>query len=99
VLPDLVAIAGGDPLRVMTCADLMHAGEHGVRNGMGETPSGPNGTLLRYDVLGQFARLAAEGRFSVPVARTFALKDWREAMDISLTGRARGKLVLVMEAP
>jgi NADPH:quinone reductase-like Zn-dependent oxidoreductase len=99
VLPDLVAIAGGDPPRVMTCADLMHAGEHGVRNGMGETPGGPDGTLLRYDVLGQFARLAAEGRFNVPIARTFALKDWREAMDISLTGRARGKLVLVMEAP
>jgi hypothetical protein len=29
------------------------------------------------------------------VARTFALEDWREALAISLAGRARGKLVLV----
>jgi NADPH:quinone reductase-like Zn-dependent oxidoreductase len=99
VLSDLVAIAGGDPRRVMTCADLMGAGALGVRNGMGEEPAGPGGTMLRYDVLAQFAELAAEGRFSVPLARTFALEDWREALDISLSGRAHGKLVLLVGTP
>ncbi|RSH91635.1 hypothetical protein EHS25_009004 [Saitozyma podzolica] len=39
--------------------------------------------------------LAAEGLFLVPIARTFALEDWREALDISVAGRARGKLVLL----
>jgi hypothetical protein len=40
------------------------------------------------------AKLAGEGRFSVPVARTFAFEEWREALDLSLSGHARGKLVL-----
>jgi NADPH:quinone reductase-like Zn-dependent oxidoreductase len=45
-------------------------------------------------VLGEYARLASEGRFSVPVARTFPLEDWRTAAELSQSGRARGKLVL-----
>ena len=98
VLPDLVAIAGGDARRVMTCGDFMHAGPLGVRTGMDETPGGPDGVMLRYDVLGQFAELAAAGRFSIPIARAFALEDWREALEISLSGRAHGKLVLTMAA-
>lgn len=96
VLRELVVIAGGDAQRVLTCADIMGAGPLGVRNGMGEQPGGPGGAMLRYDVLGRFADLAAEGRFSVPIAGTFVLEDWREALDISLGGRAHGKLVLTM---
>lgn len=96
VLPDLVKIAGGDPRRVLTCADFARAAELGVRNGFGETPGGPGGSVLRYDVLPEFAKAAAEGRFSVPIARTFALEDWRAASDLSLSGRAQGKLVLVL---
>ncbi|MBS0409498.1 MAG: NADP-dependent oxidoreductase [Proteobacteria bacterium] len=98
VLSELVEIAHGDPRRVITCADFAAAAAMGVRNGMGETPGGPNGEVLRYDVLGQFARLAAEGRFSVPVARAFPLEAWREALELSVGGRARGKLVLLTEA-
>jgi NADPH:quinone reductase-like Zn-dependent oxidoreductase len=94
VLADLVKVAGGDPRRVLT-VDLAGAGALGVRNGFGETPGGPGGAVLRWDVLGDFARLAAEGRFSVPIARTFALEEWRDALDISLSGRAHGKLVFL----
>ena len=50
---------------------------------------------MRYTVLGDFAKLAAEGRFTVPVARTFSLEEWREALDLSLGGHAHGKLVLL----
>jgi hypothetical protein len=46
-------------------------------------------------VLGDFAKLAAEGRFKVPVSRTFRLDDWREALDVSQSGHAHGKLVLL----
>jgi len=95
VMAALVEIAGGDPLRVLTCVDFAGAAALGARNGFGETPGGPDGSALRWDVLGDFAKLAAEGRFSVPIARTFALEDWREALQISLSGRARGKLVLL----
>jgi hypothetical protein len=30
----------------------------------------------------------------VPIARAFPLEDWRAAMEISLAGQARGKLLL-----
>jgi NADPH:quinone reductase-like Zn-dependent oxidoreductase len=95
VLPGLVEIAGGDPRRVLTCVDFAGAAALGVRNGVGEEPGGEGGAVLRYDVLGDFARLAAEGRFTVPVARTFAFEEWREALDLSLSGRAHGKLVIL----
>jgi NADPH:quinone reductase-like Zn-dependent oxidoreductase len=37
---------------------------------------------------------AADGKFTVPIAATFPLDDWRTALDVSLTGQARGKLIL-----
>ena len=91
-------IAGVDPLGNLVLvagrvaeADVAPgeaAARLGARNGFGETPGGPGGAMLRYDMLGDFARLAAEGRFTIPIARTFALEAWREALDISLSGRA-----------
>lgn len=53
------------------------------------------GRSLRYDVLEHYAKLAAEGRFSIPIARTFALEDWQEAAEISMDKRAHGKLMLL----
>nr|WP_321985565.1 NADP-dependent oxidoreductase [uncultured Lichenicoccus sp.] len=88
VLPDLVRIAGGDGRRVLTISNHGPVAEQfGVHNSFeGE---------LRYNVLGDFAKLAAEGRFSVPIARSFALENWREALDLSLSGHAHGKLILL----
>jgi NADPH:quinone reductase-like Zn-dependent oxidoreductase len=91
---DLVEIAGGDATRVITATDVAGAAKAGVRTGA-ENIKSEGGFKLRWDVLGEYGQLAAEGRFSIPVARTFALEDWREALDISLAGRARGKLVLL----
>ena len=88
-LPDLIAIVDGDPRRVMSIADFDEGGL-GVRT-TGREP----GLVLRYDTLGPFAQLAAAGRFTVPVARTFGLEEWRTAFDLSYTGRAHGKLVLL----
>lgn len=93
-LPDLVEIAGGDASRVITIADVERAEKIGVRTGR-ENIQAEGGFKLRWNVLGDYGRLAAEGRFDIPVAQTFALEDWREALDISLAGRARGKLVLL----
>ncbi len=88
VLPDLVRIAGGDARRVLTVSNHGPVAEGlRVRNSFeGE---------LRYNVLGDFAKLAAEERFAVPVARTFPLEEWREALDLSLSGHAHGKLLLL----
>jgi NADPH:quinone reductase-like Zn-dependent oxidoreductase len=88
-LPDLIRIAGGDPRRVLTISDFGAAAKLGVRASSGEDQA------LRYDVLGEFAQYAAEGKFTVPVAQTFALEDWRRALDISQSGHARGKLILL----
>ncbi len=89
VLPDLVKIVDGDPERVMSFADFDQDGL-GVR-----TTGREKGVVLRYDALGQYAQLAAEGRFSIPVARTFQLEGWREAAETSMNRRAHGKLLLL----
>lgn len=88
-LPDLVRIVGGDPKRVFSFADRDEEGI-GVRTAWRE-----QGSVLRYDVLGHYAQLTAEGRFSIPIARTFPLEDWREAAELSIDKRAHGKLVLI----
>ena len=93
-LPDLVKIAGGDTARVITVADAEGAAKTGVRTGA-EYIKSEGGFKLRWNVLGEYGRLAAEGRFSIPVAQTFALEDWRKAVDTSIAGRAHGKLVLL----
>jgi NADPH:quinone reductase-like Zn-dependent oxidoreductase len=100
VLPALVRIAG-DPKRVLTVVDFAAAKELGVRDSFGGDFS-PDSTqlvsavpLLRYDVLGDFAQLAADGKFEIPIARTFPLEDWRTAMEISQSQKAHGKLILL----
>ncbi len=89
VLPDLVKIVDGDPRRVMSFSDFDEDGI-GVRT-TGREQDG----VHRYDALGPCAQLAAEGRFSIPVARTFGLEDWREAAEMSMSKRAHGKLLLL----
>ncbi|WP_428535171.1 NADP-dependent oxidoreductase [Rhodopila sp.] len=89
VLPDLIRIAGGDARRVLTISDFEAALQLGARSSFGEDAT------LRHEVLGEFAQLAAAGRFTVPVARTFGLEDWREALDVSQSRQVRGKLVVL----
>ncbi|MGW7537093.1 NADP-dependent oxidoreductase [Amycolatopsis sp. NPDC054798] len=55
-----------------------------------------SGAQPRYDVLGEFAKLAGDGRFSIPVSRIFPLDDWKTALELSRSRRARGKLVLAI---
>lgn len=86
-LPDLVKIAGGDGARVLTVSNHGPAADAlGVRHSF---------SLPRNDMLGPFAKLAAEGKFRIPIARSFPLADWREALEISLSGKAHGKLMLI----
>jgi NADPH:quinone reductase-like Zn-dependent oxidoreductase len=89
-LPALIQLASGDPKRVFTVSDFAAAEKLGVRDGFHEDP-----VTLRYDEFPEFAQLAADGTFTVPIAGTFPLQDWRAAMEISLTGQARGKLLLL----
>ena len=88
-LPALVQIAG-DPKRVMTISDFAAAKTLGVRSNLKEP-----GMRIRYDVLPEFAGLAAQGRFSIPIARTFALDEWSTALAASESQKAHGKLLLL----
>ncbi|GHJ24100.1 NADP-dependent oxidoreductase [Streptomyces albus] len=91
-LPDLLAIAES-PDRVVTIADL-NAAEHGVhlsRTGGG----GPGTDPQALDGLAVAAVLAQQGRFTVPVAAVFTLENATAAHELSETGHARGKIVLV----
>ncbi|MGH3261797.1 MAG: zinc-binding dehydrogenase, partial [Trebonia sp.] len=92
-LPDLVRIAGGDPKRVLTCGgSVPEAAALGVRDTFHE-----DRTRQPVDALPEFAQLAADGRFSIPVAATFALEEWKAAYELSRGGHARGKLLLLPE--
>ena len=53
--------------------DFALAAELGARHTFGETMT------RREGLLAEFARLAAEGRFTIPIARAFPLDDWRRA--------------------
>jgi NADPH:quinone reductase-like Zn-dependent oxidoreductase len=89
-LPELVRTVAR-PADVLTLSDFAAAQALGVRFAFDENAAP---AALRTDVLGEYAHLAAAGRFSVPVARTFPLADWRTAVELSRSGRAGGKLVL-----
>ena len=89
VLPDLIKIVGGNAGRVMSITDFDEEGL-GVRT----TGREPN-LVPRYDALAHYAQLAAEGRFTVPVARTFGMEDWRAALELSHSGHAHGKLLIL----
>ncbi|WP_235747513.1 NADP-dependent oxidoreductase [Nocardia coffeae] len=89
-LPDLIRIAGGDPTRVLTLGgSVPEAAELGARDTFHEA------RLEHVDGLPEFVRLAAQGRFDVPVADTFPLEDFGTALEISLGGHAHGKLLLL----
>ena len=89
LLPELIKMVGGDAHRVLSISDF-------DANDLGARTTGQEAKIvLRYDTLAPFAQLAAQGRFTIPIARTFSLEDWREALEISLSGRAHGKLLLL----
>lgn len=91
VLPDLIKIVDGDPQRVMSITDFDEEGL-GVRT-TGREP----GLVPRYDTLKFYAQLAADGRFAVPVARTFSMEEWRPALELCRSGRAHGKLLILLD--
>jgi len=80
----------GNPDNVVTIADFA-AAEQGVR-------VSPGAEGRSWEALGQAAELFEAGRFTMPVARTFAFSEAAEAHRVSEDGHVRGKLVLVPDA-
>jgi NADPH:quinone reductase-like Zn-dependent oxidoreductase len=90
LLPELIQLVEGDPQRVMSISDF-DEGHLGIRT-TGREPD----MVLRYDALPTYARLAAERKFTIPISQEFKLFQWREAVEISLSGKAHGKLLLLI---
>jgi NADPH:quinone reductase-like Zn-dependent oxidoreductase len=87
VLPDSVDLVGG-PDRVITIAD-MNAARHGVRfTGMDPTDRAP-------EALPTLAALAATGKLTVEIWRTYPLKEAAQAQDDIDNRRNRGKVILL----
>lgn len=83
----LPVVRGGTTDRIVTIADP-NAAHHGVPFSAGGTPP----ERVRAG-LATHARLAVEGRLTVPVVETFALTDAAKAQELSEAGHVRGKLV------
>ena len=88
-LPGLVELAGG-PEHVVTIADYAGAQETGARF------SGGMGSERAVHALREIGPLIESGRFSLPVARAFALERIADAHRESEGGHVRGKLVLLV---
>ncbi|MFF5408419.1 NADP-dependent oxidoreductase [Streptomyces misionensis] len=88
VIPDLIELAGGTE-RVLTIADYEQARKYGVT-----FSDGKGGRAVH--ILGEIGELIEDGRFALPVARTFPLSDVAEAHRTSEQGHVRGKLVLLV---
>src|SRR3569833_163591 len=87
-IPELVRTVT-DPRHVLTISNLAAARELGARDAFTEGPLGH-----RYEVVGECAQLAAEGRYGITISRLIPLADWREAIDLSQSQRTGGKIVL-----
>jgi len=88
-LVDLVRAAGRDTRRVVTISNIS-AAKIGVRTSFDLLKPGDSTPSRRAKILRTYI-----GKVSVPVARTYPLEDWRSAMEASIGGNARGKLVLL----
>ena len=91
-LRDLVTLAGDDPSRVVTISNHDEARELGARVNIDEL--GPGLTPLA-ELLPEYASLAAQGAFRLPVAKCYPLAKWRNAVELSLSGHPHGKVVLL----
>jgi len=68
-------------------------------HGLGVRTTGREPDLVRRDDAHvRFAQLAAERRFVVPIARTFKLEEWYDALELSTSGHAHGKLLILPRA-
>lgn len=92
-LPELI-LAAGDPKRVVTMTDFT-ASALGARTSMDVIQYANAGAGPRAAILRKYLPHVAAGELAIPIARTFPLDAWREAVAVSLSGKARGKLVLL----
>lgn len=92
-MTDLIALAGGVPSRVVTISNHDEARELGARVNLDLLLA--SGAFPDSGVVGDYAEFAAKGEFRLPIAATFPLGGWREAVAASVAGAPHGKLVVL----
>jgi NADPH:quinone reductase-like Zn-dependent oxidoreductase len=80
-----------DPSKVMTISNHAEARSLGARVNLDER----GGAVPAATFLPQYATLAAKGKFRIPIARTYPLSEWRDAVALSQSGHPHGKVVLL----
>jgi NADPH:quinone reductase-like Zn-dependent oxidoreductase len=93
-IPELIAVAG-DPSRVMTISNHDEARRLGARVNLDHIDIA--GLAPAATFMPQYASLAADGAFHIPIARTYPLDEWRNAVKLSMSGHPHGKVVLLPE--
>ena len=96
-LADVVRAVGGDPQRVVTISDLRSAISLGVRTSLDLVSPDAATPSARAVILRDCVRHAGASQLSIPIARTFPIEAWREALALSQSWQARGKLVLLLK--
>jgi len=91
-IPELIAVAG-DASRVMTISNHDEARRLGARVNLDYI----GGRAPAATFMPQCAALAADGAFYIPIAATYPLDEWRNAVKLSMSGHPHGKVVLLPE--
>lgn len=80
-----------EPSRVMTISNHDEARRLGARVNLDHlAQAAPAASFMP-----EYASLAAGGEFRLPIARTYPLAEWRDAVKLSLSGHPHGKVVLL----
>jgi NADPH:quinone reductase-like Zn-dependent oxidoreductase len=80
-----------EPSRVMTISNHDEARSLGARVNLDHLAETAPGTSL----MPEYASLTASGDFRIPIARTYPLTEWRDAVKLSMSGHPHGKVVLL----
>jgi hypothetical protein len=80
-----------EPNRVMTISNHDEARSLGARVNLDHlAEAAPAESFLP-----EYASLTADGEFYIPIAGTYPLAEWRDAVELSLSGHPHGKVVLL----
>jgi NADPH:quinone reductase-like Zn-dependent oxidoreductase len=89
-IAELITLTG-DPSRVMTISNHDEARSLGARVNLDHLAEAAPATSF----MPEYASLAAGGEFRIPIASTYPLDEWRDAVALSMSGHPHGKVVLL----
>lgn len=80
-----------DPARVMTISNHSDARQMGARVNLDHLGR----RVPASNFMPEYAQLAADDQFRIPISRTYPLSAWRDGVRLSMSGQPYGKVILV----